>query len=295
VDSDDLDVLTALVVMPFQDYLLAFKKKNIMAITTSGLGPYDFTVVDIVQGIGTPSQASIVIHGRNVYFYDYNGWYVLNGIEPVKISWAIEPIVRDSVNQDYAHLIVGGYFDSHLWWSYPSGSATKNNRTVLYNLETEKWTKVDLNLASMYVGIDENATNGILFGCADSGVVWTYGSTYFDDGDSINGAYLSGWLGMNDPYESNKEFKDFQCLLDKHDSTQIFIEMFKNYSTTAFTKDTIGIDDNDVLTYKKRTIEGYKIGQRLQIGMNIIRMHGTFQMPFFMVKWKPVDEVHYDE
>jgi len=296
VDRDDGDIITALVVMSFQDYLLVFKKKHISAITVSDgddiLG--SMWVNDLVDGIGTPSWASIVSYGRNVYFYDYSGWYVLNGIEPVKISWAIEDIAVDSVNRDYAHLIVGGYFDKHLWWSYPSGSSTKNNRTVLFNLETKMWTKTDLNLASIYVGLDENAENGVLLGSPDSGVVWTYGGTYFDDGTSITASYLSGWLGMDDGYELNKEFKDFQLLLDKHDSTQIYIEMFKDYSSTAFTKDTIGVDDYDVLKYRKRTIEDDNLGQRIQVRMTITRIDGNFQLPFFKIKWKPIDEVLYD-
>ena len=312
VDRDDGDIVTAIIVMPFQDYLLVFKKKHISAITVSGeddiLG--SMVVNDLVDGIGTPSWASIVSHGRNVYFYDYSGWYVLNGIEPMKISWAIEDISADSVNRDYAHLIVGGYFDKHLWWSYPSGSSTKNNRTVLFNPETKVWTKVDLNLASIYVGLNEDADNGILLGSPDSGVVWRYGKiprpaisdvairykpNYFDDGEPITASYKSGWFGMEDGYELNKEFKDLQLLLDKHDSTKVYIEMFKDYSSTAFTKDTIGIDDCDILKYRKRTIEGYNLGQRIQIGMTITRIDETFQLPFFKIKWKPIDEVLYDE
>ena len=71
--------------------------------------------------------------------------------------------------------------------------------------------------------------------------------------------------------------------------------MFKNYSETAFTKDTIGIDDYDVLKYRKRTIEDYNLGQRIQVKMEITRIDETFQLPFFKIKWRPTDEVLYDE
>jgi len=118
---DDGDVLTAIVPLAFQDCILAFKNKYIYSIT--GEGPFNWWVNALVEGIGTPSQSTVISYGRNVYFYDYTGWYKFDGLNPQKISWAIEDIVADSINKDYAHLIVGEYFDQHLWWSYPSGTA----------------------------------------------------------------------------------------------------------------------------------------------------------------------------
>lgn len=294
IDRDDGDVITAFVVLSFQDYLLVFKNKSIYAITTSGFSPWDWTVTDVVEGIGTPAWASVVSYGRNVYFYDYEGFYVMSGIEPQKISWAIEPIVQDSINRNYAHLIVGGYFDSHLWWSYPSGTSTRNNRTVLYNLENQAWTKTDLNLASIFVGLDEDDEHGVLLGCADSGKVWAYGGGWTDNDVGITTTCLSGWLDMRDDYETVKEFKDFQFLLDKADSSLLYIDMYKDYSTTAFTSDTVGVDDSDILVYHKRTIEDYNLGQRLQVKLRATRCDQDFRLPFFKVKWKPVGEIDYD-
>ena len=293
VEKDDGDIITALEVMPFQDYLLVFKKKHIYAIT--GEAPLDFTVNDVTDNIGTPSWASIISYGRQIYFYDYTGFYVLDGVNPYKISWAIEPIVADSINKDYAHLIVGGYFDNHMWWSYPSGSATKNNRTVVYNLETQAWAKIDQPISAIYVGQVETDDYGVLWGDPDSGRVYQYGQSYFDNGVANSAIFESGWLDLQDPYDFEKKFKDIQFLFDKHDSSIIYITYYKDYNSSSFSADTVDIDDSDIFQYWKRPIRGDNVGQRIKVKFEVTRIDKTTQIPFFKIKYKPTGETFYDD
>lgn len=293
VEQDDGDVITALKVLSFQDALLIFKTKHIYSVT--GEGPLDWWINDLVDGIGTPSQASVISYGRSVYFYDYTGFYLFDGYSPNKISWQIESIIADSINKDYAYLIVGGYFDQHLWWSYPSGSATKNNRTILYNLEDGAWTKTDINASAYFVGQIETDSNGVLIGDPDSGKVYRYGLSYLDGTSSYDATYESPWLNVRDEYDFVKDFKDLHVFYDKHDSTIIYIDYLKDFVDSVIWTDTIGIDDNDIPTYHRRAIQGDMLAQRIKMDIRVERIDGEFYLPFFRLKWKPVGEKLYDE
>jgi len=313
INQDDGDVLTALVPLPFQDVLLAFKTKHIYGVTAGGADEYDFPIIDLVDGIGTPAWASVVTYGQAVYFYDYTGFYRydLAGM-PQKISWAIEPTIADDIDKDRAHLIVGGYFDQHLWWAYPSVSKSVrwsvvgksgNNRILAYNLEDQAWTTIDfytgplgyVTPASIFVGQIESDSNGVLIGDSQRGKVYRYGLSYFDNARSITATYESGWLDVGDEYDFIKEFKDNQFLFDKHDTTKIYIDYYKDYVNTVIWTDTIGNDTNSVLTYHKRAIEGDMLAQRIKLKIRVTRIDDTFEMPFYRLKWKPVGEVLYDE
>ena len=100
---------------------------------------------------------------------------------------------------------------------------------------------------------------------------------------------------MGDKYDFIKEFKDVQFLLNKHDSTVVYIDYYKDYVNTVIWTDTIGVDTNSVLVYHKRAIEGDMLAQRIKLGIRITRIDGEFEMPFYRIKWMAVGEDDYDE
>lgn len=297
VAKDDGDIVTVLFALAYQNALLAGKEKHIYAI--SGQGPYNWYVDVLSDNIGMPAPASIVSRGSDIYWYDYSGFYTLEGSTVKKVSWAIEAVVRDSINKDYAHMIVGGYFDEHFWWSYPSGSATKNNRTVVYSPDNEAWAKIDRPASSLHVGLNEHDEYGVLWGDPDSGKVYAYGDSYFDDGSGITCTFESGWLNLPDEgMELVKQFKSFALIFDKHDSSVVYITYYKDYSDTAFSADTIGIDNSDIMRYYKRQIRGgddIVTGTRLKVKIQITRADYLAEIPLFQIKWRPVGEPLYDE
>lgn len=294
VAKDDGDIVTALKALAYQNALLVGKAKHIYAI--SGQGPYNWYVDVLSDNIGMPAPASIVSRGADIYWYDYSGFYTLEGSTVKKVSWAIEAVVRDSINKDYAHMIVGGYFDGHFWWSYPSGSTTKNNRTVVYNPDNEAWATIDRPASSLHVGLNEDDDYGVLWGDPDSGKVYAYGDNYFDDGTGITTTFESGWLNLPDEgMELVKQFKSFAFIFDKHDTSVVYITYYKDYSDTAFSADTIGIDDSDIMRYYKRQIRDEPIGTRLKVKIQITRADYLAEIPLFQIKWRPVGEPLYDE
>lgn len=294
VAKDDGDVVTALKTLAYQNALLVGKTKHIYAI--SGQGPYNWYVDVLSDNIGMPAPASIVSRGADIYWYDYSGFYTLEGSTVKKVSWQIEKAVVDSVNKDYAHMIVGGYFDGHFWWSYPSGSSVTNNRTVVYSPDNDAWAKIDRAASSLHVGLNEHDDYGVLWGDPDSGKVYAYGDSYFDDGSGITVLFESGWLNLPDEgMELVKQFKSLALIFDKHDSSLVYITYYKDYSDTAFSADTIGIDDSDIMRYYKRQIRDEPIGTRLKVKFQITRADYLAEIPLFQIKWRPVGEPLYDE
>lgn len=313
---DDGDEITALKVLSFQDLLLIFKHKHIYALTFGETDdPYPNWVYDLVDGVGTPSSSSIISYGRKVYFYDYTGFYEFDGTTLQKISWAIEPIIADSINKDYAYLIVGGYFDQHLWWAYPSVSTgtrwsiinrTGNNRILVYNLEDQAWSTVDFNVgavssryvtpASIFVGQVEDDSNGVLIGDSQRGKVYRYGLSYFDNTRSITGTYESPWFDCKDQYDFQKHFKDIQFVMSRGDSTIVYIDYYKDYVNTVIWTDTVAVDTFSHPHYYKRAIQWGNIrGQRIKLRIRATDIDADFSLAFFRLKWKPVGEVRYND
>jgi hypothetical protein len=129
----------------------------------------------------------------------------------------------------------------------------------------------------------------------DSGKVYQYGQTYFDDGVSYSAIYESGWLSLDEFQEYTKHFKSLELAFDKHDSSLIYITYYKDYSDTAFTADTVAADDSDIFRLYKRAIRGDNIGMRIKVKIEVTRVDGTAEIPFFQIKWKPTGEPLYDD
>jgi hypothetical protein len=98
-----------------------------------------------------------------------------------------------------------------------------------------------------------------------------------------------------DEEEWVKEFKEMQFLLDKHDSTLVYITYYRSYSDTIKTIDTLGIDNSDILKYHRLPIRGEFLGQRIQVKFTVVRIDSDFSMPFFRLKYRNMQEIIFDE
>jgi len=79
---------------------------NVTVSATTGLT--SFTRINIVQGIGTNSPASVFAYYRSVAFFDLSGFYILNGATPEKISERITGIVTAITNINTVNSVYGG-------------------------------------------------------------------------------------------------------------------------------------------------------------------------------------------
>lgn len=289
--KNDGDIVTCIKAMAFNNCMVYYKIKHIYI--SSGVAGVAMTTQLVVEGIGTPVRASVVAHGREHYFYDYTGFYEFDGNQAQIISSDIEPLV-DSINKDYAHLIVGGYFDKHIWWSYPSGTSTKNNRTIVYDIDNRRWGKIEgFNPASFFVGNVETDTNGVMISSADSGVVWNYGLSYLDDGQPITCTYWSPYFNMGNYYR--KDFQTMKLVFDKPDSSLIIFSFYKDNTDTLRFSDTVGVDNRDFMNQKRWTLGNDRDGYNGQIRMTATKADETLKLGAMGIDWKILSELNYEE
>jgi hypothetical protein len=104
------NIITAL--FAANNYLYIFGINSIDAVSnvtvSATTGLTSFTRINIVQGIGTNSPASVFAYYRSVAFFDQSGFYILNGATPEKISERITGIVTAITNLSTVNPVYGG-------------------------------------------------------------------------------------------------------------------------------------------------------------------------------------------
>jgi hypothetical protein len=290
VNKDDGDKITALVPMSYQNCLLIGKTKSLY--TLSGVAGVNATVNQFTSGVGIAAPASVVSHGRNVYFYDYNGFYMTDGNSVLLISADITPILTDSIDKNLANQIVGGYFDGHIWWTY--ADIHSNHKIIIFNIDTEKWmTASGFNFSSLFVGLSEMDSNGVLLGDADSGIVYRYGLNYLDNGNPITLTYESPWLSFDNLYR--KDFKDAKFLMDKADSSLFKVGFYLNQSDTLVFKDTLGVDAVNHIVQRRLSLGNTRDGYNCKFKIEVTEANEEFKFEGFSVDWKVLSELNYEQ
>lgn len=149
-----------------------------------------------IDGLSFVAPKSIVSYNNMMFGLGADGFYVFDFNSMVKISHPIEDLVRDSINWDRTSQIVGGYFDDHFWWSYPSATSIVNDRTVCYNPYSKAWTTATMVFGFTLVDAGVNGFDNVYLGDAETGKVYLYGSDNDDDGTAISASLKTGWFNM---------------------------------------------------------------------------------------------------
>lgn len=104
----------------------------------------------VVLSIGPVGASAVCECGSVDALVTSEGVHIFSGDWPRKISQKVEPIfnrmhvevggvVTPPINKEKLHLCALGYRDGELWFSYPEDGQSANNRTLIYDLETERW------------------------------------------------------------------------------------------------------------------------------------------------------------
>lgn len=173
---------------PFtQDSLVIFNRKSIhlMAGVSGSLADVKTNVV--TTEIGCSARKSVVQIANKLYFLSDQGIYSVEFLDEYNlrgtgtpISETIQPYI-DRINQDYAHLSVGVYFNNRLWMAVPldsspgAGNATKLNSILVYNLLNQGFesidsvNSIDFAIRDLLVG-REGAQNALYLTTEEGGV-----------------------------------------------------------------------------------------------------------------------------
>ena len=141
---------------PFtQDSIVAFNRKSIHLLTGVSGSLSDVSTNVVTSEIGASARKSIVQVANKILFLSDQGIYSVEFMDEYNlrgtgtpISETIQPYI-DRINQDYAHLSCGVYFNNRYWLALPLDSAPglgngrKLNTTLVYNFINGGFESID--------------------------------------------------------------------------------------------------------------------------------------------------------
>jgi hypothetical protein len=154
VSSGKSDYLVGL--QPFtQDSIVAFNRKSIHLLTGVSGSLTDVKTNVVTSEIGASARKSIVQVANKILFLSDQGIYSVEFLDEynlrgtgIPISETIQPYI-DRINQDYAQLSCGVYFNNRYWLAVPldsapgAGNATKLNTLIVYNFINQGFESID--------------------------------------------------------------------------------------------------------------------------------------------------------
>lgn len=127
---------------------VAYKEKSMFLGEYVG-APNVFTWNQIPGEIGAFSQESVVSVGTAHFFIGANDIWMFDGTRPVAIGGDLkEWFFNQSLNKPYRANIRGMHERSanRVWFFYPSGTSSSNDRAIVYNYLTQKWGKCSITI-----------------------------------------------------------------------------------------------------------------------------------------------------
>lgn len=137
------------------DSIVVFNRKSIHLMTGVSGSLSDVSTNVVTTEIGASARKSIVQVANKILFLSDQGIYSVEFLDAYNlrgtgtpISETIQPFI-DRINQNYAHLSTGVYFNSRYWLAVPldstpgAGNATKLNTIIVYNFINGGFESID--------------------------------------------------------------------------------------------------------------------------------------------------------
>jgi hypothetical protein len=173
---------------PFtQDSLVIFNRKSIHLMTGVSGSLADVKTNVVTTEIGCSARKSVIQVANQIFFLSDQGIYSIEFMDEYNlrgtgtpISETIQPYI-DRINQDYAYLSVGVYFNNRIWMAVPLdssaglGNATKLNTILVYNVlnkgfeSIDSVNSIDFAIRDLLVG-REGAQNALYLTTEEGGV-----------------------------------------------------------------------------------------------------------------------------
>ncbi|MDD5407017.1 MAG: hypothetical protein PHE73_08785 [Sulfurovaceae bacterium] len=145
INPNDGDSITALAIM--NDELYIYKNNTIWTLT--GFSGTTFSVTTAgsentnnkIYGYGTPSQKSVIVTGRDMYYLSFSGGIphfrsflqtqFASTLETGIVSYDIEGTLQ-GLNTSKLSLCAGGFDGKTAFWGVPTGASTYNNAVLRF-------------------------------------------------------------------------------------------------------------------------------------------------------------------
>ena len=189
IDKDAGDEVKGLI--EFQDSIVVFKERSIWQVTLAASGDIVVpTVKMIMRGIGAVSHRTIRYVENDVFFLSRKGVYTLgnepnflNVLRTNEVSARIRPVFQ-TLTAAQLEQACAVYQDNKYRLAYPSTSANKNSKEIIYDRERLAWMGPNTYPATpaIYeVYYDGANMENLIWGDSDDNFVTNFSSSYSND------------------------------------------------------------------------------------------------------------------
>ena len=138
-----------------QDSVVVFNRKSIHLMTGVSGSLADVKTTQVTDEVGATARKSIVQVANQIMFLSDQGIYSVSFLDEYNLrgtgtplSETIQPYI-DRINQDFAYLSVGVYFNNRYWLAVPldsepgAGDTNKLNTILVYNFINQGFESID--------------------------------------------------------------------------------------------------------------------------------------------------------
>lgn len=212
VDLTPGDGERGITIVSWRELVFVFKETKFFVFTGNSTGADGnpvFNYRPVSAGVGPVSKMGAVSTPNGVYFLSRRGIYRTTGGDPVLVSRAIDPIFLGDAPSEFSGGVLNhaaiqscamAWCNGRLYVAYPSGSATVNDRVLVFDPELNYWLLWSVpagSLASFRTGDEEELVFAYASGSNHIGRL--SGSYTTDDGTAITGSFQSGWYSLGAP------------------------------------------------------------------------------------------------
>lgn len=117
--------------------------------------PFVYGIERVGNNCGLIARKALAAVDNNVFWMGRDGFFAFDGSRVVELVCEVRDYVFDDLNAIQYSKIYAWVNSGHneVWWFYPDGSATENNRYVSYNYKGNYWMIGNL---SRTAGVDAN-------------------------------------------------------------------------------------------------------------------------------------------
>jgi hypothetical protein len=174
--------------------ILVYTDESLYAMQFLG-PPFTFGVNLVSENITTMGPLSAVAVEDNVFWMGLKEFYVYGGTVQ-RLPCTVRDFVFDDFNLEQREKVVAATNTSfsEIWWFYPSGSSTTNDKYVVYNYEQKVWYYGTLARSFwMDRGIFENP-----IAAGPNNYLYTQESGFDDDGSALTAYIESSQMDIGD-------------------------------------------------------------------------------------------------
>jgi hypothetical protein len=217
VNDGDGDKITGFA--KYQGVLIIFKERSIyqMSIASDGTP----TVTQVTGSSGCVSHKSIDNVENDIFYLSRRGYYVLgsepnyfNSIRSNELSSRINPTIQTILPANLDR-VCSIFSDFRFYSSITSGSATDNNKTLVYDRRYLSWSQLDYIKANAFTEyIDSNGAKHLYFASDDEAKVYEIveGNYNVASSTAINASWTSKAFDIG-KFDLNKRWIDMSILV----------------------------------------------------------------------------------